>query len=435
MYVLLMSLMAIAAAGPQWSDWPADANSITDDDAAGMTWQDSGDPAVLWQSAPDAPGYSGDPAMAPPDVWLGIRLVPVPDALAAHVGDGGLMVVNVAVGSPADGAGITRYDILRTFAGQPVDSLKMLHEAMLPLKAGETVAIELVRNGQAQSLDLTVAARPAGDADMQFRFEEPEDTLDQSVTYRGHRLLRDDQGRLVLEPLGQLRFLPDQLFDLGGTLQLPDVPAPDALLHRFGADDSDGTKVFSITESDDNGSISVSRGGDGVYTVTRTDADGNETTATYETLDALRAADEQAAKLAERVVERPLRLEILTKPGERAQLQEQFQQQWQEMLAQQRANWGRQQQMLADQQRKAAEMARKALEDYKRQFPTMQSFAGSAAAPAAAPQTRLKIESDGRITVTIDRDGALQVYEFANRETMQREAPQLYEKFVDVLQP
>src|SRR5439155_17068337 len=78
-------------------------------------------PVVLHQAPPRNSSNSQDdadddePADHSADVraWLGIQFGPVPEVLASHLqNDGGAIVVNIARNSPADKAGLKRYDVI-----------------------------------------------------------------------------------------------------------------------------------------------------------------------------------------------------------------------------------------------------------------------------------------------------------------------------------
>ena len=56
--------------------------------------------------------------------WIGIRIAPVSSELASHLKlkeGAGLMISNIVKGSPADKAGLGRYDVMLKVAGKAID--------------------------------------------------------------------------------------------------------------------------------------------------------------------------------------------------------------------------------------------------------------------------------------------------------------------------
>jgi S1-C subfamily serine protease len=96
--------------------------------------------------------------------WLGVGLQPVmvPDSLRATAGrDSGMMVVSLADGGPAAGAGVLPGDILLDLDGTPLRRMRALAAAMGPEQIGKSVSLRLLRAGALQTVALTIAARPA----------------------------------------------------------------------------------------------------------------------------------------------------------------------------------------------------------------------------------------------------------------------------------
>ena len=60
--------------------------------------------------------------------WMGIRMGPVPEALAAHLrlGETGVIVRNVVVASPADKARLAQYDVIVKLDGKDVRGMAAL---------------------------------------------------------------------------------------------------------------------------------------------------------------------------------------------------------------------------------------------------------------------------------------------------------------------
>lgn len=92
-----------------------------------------------------------------PRGYLGLSLQPV---RVAHAGVGA-MVMDVADGSPAAAAGLHQGDVILSWNGQPVRSVRMLLRALGPASVGSIITLSLKRAGEALELKLTVGERPA----------------------------------------------------------------------------------------------------------------------------------------------------------------------------------------------------------------------------------------------------------------------------------
>jgi S1-C subfamily serine protease len=86
--------------------------------------------------------------------------LPVHDGALVQVGNGGTSPA-VVPDSPADKAGIREGDIITKVDGQAIDGDHPL-DATLSLHApGDTVTVELLRDGQTATVEVTLATRPA----------------------------------------------------------------------------------------------------------------------------------------------------------------------------------------------------------------------------------------------------------------------------------
>lgn len=269
---------------------------------------------------------SWEPDDKPASAWIGVRLSPVPAPLAAHIGDSGLMVGNVVKGSPADKAGLERYDVILSFNGRTIDETSELVKAINDVGARKRARVIVRRGGDKKQLAIRPADRPEM-AEIEWKYDEPSPLGNIITRFRGHALMRDDDGNWTLENLGQLKGLPKGLKGLGlpGIFNF-EIDADqfkldrDAFKFQFDTDDllelglpsffGQGFQFFTDTDadarieikikiqtSDDGGSITVHRDTDGKIHVTREDEDGEETTETYDDMDELRENDPDAADL------------------------------------------------------------------------------------------------------------------------------------------
>jgi serine protease Do len=66
----------------------------------------------------------------------------------------GVVVADVAADGPAAAAGVMPGDVVTRFAGQQIDSTRMLSRLVGTRDAGDEVAIEVLRNGEAREFDV-----------------------------------------------------------------------------------------------------------------------------------------------------------------------------------------------------------------------------------------------------------------------------------------
>jgi S1-C subfamily serine protease len=64
-------------------------------------------------------------------------------------------------GSPAETAGLQDGDIITALDGQKIDATHTLEDLLITRKSGDTVKLEVLRNGQTVSVDLTLGTRPS----------------------------------------------------------------------------------------------------------------------------------------------------------------------------------------------------------------------------------------------------------------------------------
>jgi S1-C subfamily serine protease len=95
--------------------------------------------------------------------WLGVGLQPVmvPEPLRASSGqDAALMVVSLAPGGPAEGAGVLPGDILLTVDGRALDRRRAIRSALAELSPGREVELVVLRAGGRHTIKITIGARP-----------------------------------------------------------------------------------------------------------------------------------------------------------------------------------------------------------------------------------------------------------------------------------
>jgi serine protease DegQ len=104
-------------------------------------------------------GYVGRP-------YLGIAMQPVaiPEALRGKLKSaaaGGLMVLHVEAGGPADKAGIVLGDVIVELQGKPVLDTEHIQDLLASAKVNEKIDTTVIRGGAPLELSITLGERPA----------------------------------------------------------------------------------------------------------------------------------------------------------------------------------------------------------------------------------------------------------------------------------
>ncbi|MDQ2952498.1 MAG: trypsin-like peptidase domain-containing protein, partial [Chloroflexota bacterium] len=95
--------------------------------------------------------------------FIGISYTPVTPRQAATLGlsaPAGITVSQVVSGSPAQGAGLRPGDIITKVNDQAIDQQHPLNTLMLKSRPGDKIRLTLIRDGQTQTVDLTLGRQP-----------------------------------------------------------------------------------------------------------------------------------------------------------------------------------------------------------------------------------------------------------------------------------
>lgn len=224
--------------------------------------------------------------------WLGVSLGTVPESVAAQLdmADNGVMVLNVIADSPADRSGLKAHDIIVSVAGENVEGdVARATEIIRERKPGDAVQVVVLREGQPQTLTIALGARSEmGAAAWKFRLAPGE--VEEHVRTHGRMLQKDANGNWVMKDLGELT----DLSQLPAQIQ---AFIPQSGNRTVQVTVNNGEKNVSVSVERDGTTIDVDQAGDGPINVTRTDANGAETTATYASRDELAAKDAEAAEI------------------------------------------------------------------------------------------------------------------------------------------
>lgn len=223
--------------------------------------------------------------------YIGVRLSPVPDALAAHVGDDGLMVTNIVANSPADNAGVKQYDIIISFNDQPIGSPKQLTD-LIKDAVDHKSSLQVKRGVETLRIKLTPQERKT-DEPVEWKYAPELPLVDDLRQLRGMKVQRDADGNWDMLDLGMLND-DDRIvrrFDIDFTKRFPgqDIFVFDG--HDFGPVDEQ--EVFAFEKADGDQRLRVEQDEKGI-TVTRTDADGGKEVCHYDSEDELYTADPEA---------------------------------------------------------------------------------------------------------------------------------------------
>jgi serine protease Do len=96
--------------------------------------------------------------------WLGIAIQDVTDELASSFGvreREGVLVAGVIKGGPAEAAGLRPGDVVVELSGAKVREVPDLQRRVAAVTPGQTVALVVVRDGQAQRLNVRIGEMPA----------------------------------------------------------------------------------------------------------------------------------------------------------------------------------------------------------------------------------------------------------------------------------
>ena len=95
------------------------------------------------------------PGRVTQQAFLGIRMQPLDIGRGEDLGvDDGVLVADVIADSPAADAGLQSGDVIVELAGRTVDGLEDIHRAMDYFDPGERIALQVLRDGETQALDV-----------------------------------------------------------------------------------------------------------------------------------------------------------------------------------------------------------------------------------------------------------------------------------------
>ncbi len=95
--------------------------------------------------------------------WLGVNIQSVSDDIAATLGvsdTSGALVSSVTPDSPAAKAGLVAGDLIRSFDGKPIKTMRVLPRVVAQTEVGKVVDVDVLRSGKSLTLRVTVGRLP-----------------------------------------------------------------------------------------------------------------------------------------------------------------------------------------------------------------------------------------------------------------------------------
>ncbi|MBN1441224.1 MAG: PDZ domain-containing protein [Planctomycetes bacterium] len=402
----------------------------------------AGATAVLVEgSAGQSDAKSGGP-------WLGVSIRSVSAPLAAQLGlepGAGVLVANVAEGSPADRVGIRQHDVIvaldgKEIGGGPGEFARWISE----MGTGRKIQLSAVQRGEKKDLEVTLEDPPPADS-VKYKYPpDSEEVDDDRFNIRSHVFRRGPEG--VFEPIlpgGEPLDHYGIGISEGGNVELH--------VHVSSEDGRKSTRVKKVT---DGRSIEVESAADGKIKVTRTtkDEDGRDVVSSkeYANAEELKEGDAEAYELlagtqkkgAMRVLRLPevlggkghvqkFELEIpdlefhvpkkwMSKDIDEILKDLQIEPNLKKMLESQKLE--------VEKIKEAAEVARrKILERWE------PAWSGEEAETQKVERD-FQVQSDGSIKVTVRKEGSSVEYVAKSEEDLKKDHPKLHEHYKKLLE-
>jgi predicted metalloprotease with PDZ domain len=142
-------------------------------------------PLAIAGEAPPARGpasaaLAAPTATAPAAAWLGVGLDEVDEALAYHLGLGddlGVLIAEVAPGTPAQQAGLRRFDVVTAIDDRAVYTPRAFRETVATHRPGDRIGLTVRRGAETVRISAVLVARPAeaGPAVRPLAMDPPQD--------------------------------------------------------------------------------------------------------------------------------------------------------------------------------------------------------------------------------------------------------------------
>jgi ElaB/YqjD/DUF883 family membrane-anchored ribosome-binding protein len=348
--------------------------------------------------------------------WLGVRISPVPAAVASQLAleNEGVMIQNLLKGSPADKAGLERYDVV-VAAGkdQRLKSVESFIAGIKARKPGDKVHFTVFRKGKKKSVTVALGEGPPT-GEVEYVYEEDADELwqDEFKLHKG-MLRKGPEGWIFQGPGGAKIELPGELWR-----DLPKRPWPDVQIHV--GTKGGGKTSFKISRTVDGRTVEVEGTKEGGILVRKSGKGKEAVTRKYKNADELRKKDPEAHELYKGVhvwkpgIEMPKRFfppKPLIRHGKEAT------DAMREQLRQLSAELDSQMKQIADRARAEAGAARRKI----------------ARAVEPEPRRQFEVDEKGRITVQVREGDTAAKLTFKDEAEMKEKAPKLHKAYEKLL--
>jgi len=355
--------------------------------------------------------------------WIGVQLSPLPAALAnhLHLENKGVMISNIFEGSPADKAGLDRYDVIVAADGKPVsggmDSVRDFSESVRDKRPGQAIELKVISRGQERAVRVELGQAPSNWNRLRPKYEEdPDVAFQREFGLRGRIFRPGPGGGWIVEDLDQFPLFRDRLErDLRGRRERQrDAEGPQEaegdLQHREEHRIEDARRVDK-----DGTTLHVQRDESGRITVRRYKAgeDPDKTRAVYNNMDQLRQADREAHDL----------LQSAAPPSPPAPDRPTPPRRFEKPL-----------QPYAPGSKPRPSDRSEAWREWERRFfqgPLKELRNREEAAPSS-PTTSFDVAADGKITARFRKGDAEMTRTFNSREELRDKAPSLFERFEEL---
>lgn len=371
--------------------------------------------------------------------WLGVSIEAVPESMAAQLGAAGrgVMIGNVVEGSPADTAGIQAHDVIVSLNGEEVAAeVGAAVDLIKSRKPGETVNVGLLRGGQPMTVKVTLGSR-ADMKSMEWKFDMPNAQVDEQVKTRGKFMMRSPDGQIIVKDLGEL----DDLKNLPDNIRML-VPQSGSRSTQVFVENGQKTIKTHIEVGNDGSSLNIEQTDGGPITVTRTDAQGQETVATYDNADALKAGDEDAYEIYSQAgqsvyvhVDGDAPHIFMHGDGDFEWTEDagQWQVHLEESLAEAKEAY---QAAMEELHKNMMELKNEGTFDVQKLHDALSAqgkgMGHAFAFQAGKPKHRFEVNADGSIEVSIRKGDSEMTQSFKNEADLAKRRPDLYEKYEDI---
>lgn len=256
---LIIPLIAALGAGVAIASGAAQKDKAKSKDRTESKEQREKDKTLL-----ESPGLFGLELGAGDGGYLGVYLEEVTPERTKELGlkeERGAVVMKVVADSPAEKSGLKENDVIVSFNGRRVDSVREMQRLLNETPADRTVQIEVIRGNSRQTLAATLAKRslqsfkllgPGFNEKFMKQNEESMKRAEESLK-RSEESLKQYQGKLKALPpnFGDFAFVnPGEFAFFGGTrLGISAESLTDQLAEFFGVKDSKGVLVASVEDN------------------------------------------------------------------------------------------------------------------------------------------------------------------------------------------